>query len=386
MPVPVPVVRLSAGLLLHVLVWALVVALLVAQQPDYPGPKPPEFWLSQAVVLALLGGVFYLNVGWAAPRLLYGRRVLAYAALNAGAVLAVLAAHQQVAQRLRVPELVAAAREAVLNPPNPWSGPRPHPLPGPEERSPLLSPNVLLLSLLVLGIASSLAAMQKGQRDAESRLELERRQVATELSLLKAQINPHFFFNTLNNIYALTLLDAEQARTALHRLSRMMRYVLYESPAGQTRLSQEIGFLRDYVDLMHLRLTANVRVQLDLPDPAGHDPAGHGPAGHDPLIAPMLFQPFVENAFKHGVSATGPSCITVELRQPSAQAVVLCVRNTLFPARPAAADADANDEPGGIGLANTQRRLHLLYPHAHVIHVTARTAANEYEVCLHLHL
>ena len=369
---PVPVVRLSAGLLLHVLVWALVVALLVAQQPDYPGPKPPEFWLSQAVVLALLGGVFYLNVGWAAPRLLYGRRVLAYAALNAGAVLAVLAAHQQVAQRLRVPELVAAAREAVLNPPNPWSGPRPHPLPGPEERSPLLSPNVLLLTLLVLGIASSLAAMQKGQRDAESRLELERRQVATELSLLKAQINPHFFFNTLNNIYALTLLDAEQARTALHRLSRMMRYVLYESPAGQTRLSQEIGFLRDYVDLMHLRLTANVRVRLDLPDPPGPDP----------LIAPMLFQPFVENAFKHGVSATGPSCITVELRQPTASTVVLCVRNTVFPNRP----ADTDDEPGGIGLVNTQRRLDLLYPHAHTVRVNPRNAANEYEVCLHLNL
>ena len=146
-----------------------------------------------------------------------------------------------------MPELVAAAREAVLNPPNPWSGPRPHPLPGPAESSALLNPGVLLIALLVVGVATSLGAMQKGQHDAESRLELERRQVATELSLLKAQINPHFFFNTLNNIYALTHIDAEQARAVLHRLLHMMRYVLYESPAGQTRLSQEIGFLRDYV-------------------------------------------------------------------------------------------------------------------------------------------
>ncbi|WP_460502192.1 sensor histidine kinase, partial [Hymenobacter agri] len=266
------------------------------------------------------------------------------------------------------------AREAVLNPPNPWSGPRPHPLPGPEENAPLFNTGVLLITLLVLGIATSLAAMQKGQRDAESRLELERRQVATELSLLKAQINPHFFFNTLNNIYALTILDGDQARAALHRLSRMMRYVLYESPAGHTRLSQEISFLQDYIDLMHLRLTTKVQVRFERPDPLSPDP----------FIAPMLFQPFVENAFKHGVSATAPSVISIELRQPTASTVALCVRNTVFPDRPA--DADADDEPGGIGLVNTQRRLDLLYPRAHSVRVNPRTAANEYEVCLHLNL
>jgi len=358
-------------LLLHALVWGLVAVLLVAQQPDYPGPKPTEFWLTQAVVFGLLVGVFYLNVQWAAPRLLYGGKVLAYVALNAAAVLAVLAVHQQVEQALRVPELVATAREAVLNPPNPWSGPRPHPLPGPEESSAFVNPGVLLITLLVLGIATSLAAMQKGQRDAESRLELERRQVATELSLLKAQINPHFFFNTLNNIYALTVLDGEQARAAIHRLSRMMRYVLYESPAGHTRLSQEISFLQDYIELMHLRLTNKVQVHLEMPDPVSPDP----------LIAPMLFQPFVENAFKHGVSATAPSVITIRLRQPTAQSVELCVRNTVFPERP-----DDEDEPGGIGLTNTQRRLDLLYPNAHTINVTARNAANEYQVCLQLTL
>ena len=133
---------------------------------------------------------------------------------------------------------MTTAREAVLNPPNPWSGPRPHPLPGPEKGRPLVNTGVLLITLLMLGIATSLAAIQKGQRDAESRLELEGWQGTTELSLLKAQINPHLFFNTLNNNYALALLDADQARAALHRLARMMRHPLYESPAGHTRLSQ----------------------------------------------------------------------------------------------------------------------------------------------------
>jgi two-component system LytT family sensor kinase len=95
----------------------------------------------------------------------------------------------------------------------------------------------------------------------------------------------------------------------------------------------------------------------------------------------MLFQPFVENAFKRGVSATSPSNITIELRQPTAHTVELCVRNTVFPERPA-----DDDEPGGIGLANTQRRLDLLYPQAHTVRVIPRNSSNEYEVCLHLKL
>jgi two-component system LytT family sensor kinase len=105
------------------------------------------------------------------------------------------------------------------------------------------------------------------------------------------------------------------------------------------------------------------------------------PAAPDPYLAPMLFQPYVENAFKHGVSATAPSRITISLRQQGAHQVTMCVRNTLFANR--AADPD---EPGGIGLANTQRRLDLLYPDRYQLRTTAPTALNEYEVCLSLHL
>jgi hypothetical protein len=372
--VPHRLLRPASTLLLHALVWGLVVVLLWAQQPDYPGPKPTEFWLTQALVFGLLVGLFYLNLNWAAPRLLYGRRLPAYLSVNVVAGLAILALHQQAETRLHVPELVARGREAVMDPPNPWSAPRPHFAPGPAEAegSALFDTGVLLLTLMVLGLSASLSAMQKAQRDAESRLELERRQVATELSLLKAQINPHFFFNTLNNIYALTLLDGERARAALHRLSRMMRYVLYETPAGHTRLSQEISFLRDYIELMHLRLTDQVEVIFETPADA---------AGPDPFIAPMLFQPYVENAFKHGISASAPSRITIALHQSGPQQVEMCVRNTLFPNHQPEAD-----EPGGIGLANTQRRLDLLYPGRYTLRVTAPTPQHEYEVCLSLHL
>jgi sensor histidine kinase YesM len=95
----------------------------------------------------------------------------------------------------------------------------------------------------------------------------------------------------------------------------------------------------------------------------------------------MLFQPYVENAFKHGVSATEPSRITIALRQHGDQHVEMCVRNTLFANR-----VPDPDEPGGIGLANTQRRLDLLYPGRHQLRTTAPTANHEYEVCLSLTL
>lgn len=353
------------------LVWGLVGLLLVLQQPDYPGPKPPEFWTKQAVVFALLAGVFYLDTGWAAPRLLYRRGALAYVALNAVAVLGVLAVHQRVELGLRVPELVARARDAALNPPNPWCAPRPRPRLGPEqEGGGLFNAGILLTSLMVVGLATSITAVQRGQRDAEARQLLEQQRLETELSLLKAQINPHFFFNTLNNIYALTLIDGDEARAALHRLSRMMRYVLYETAAGTTHLSHEISFLRDYVGLMHLRLTTSVHVVLDVPEPPQPDVP----------IAPMLLLPLAENAFKHGVSATAPSVITLRLSQPAPDVVEFVVRNTRFAERERAPAT----EPGGIGLTNTRRRLELLYPGRYELASNEQTPEGEYEVLLRL--
>ena len=342
-----PFVRSRA--LRHGLMWGLVLALtglLAILEPV----GAPEKLRRMAVLLPVAALVIYAHF-WALQKMLEQRHYASYVATTVGIMLsgaALLVLLNQLAH-------VVQARPG-----------------GPTTFAYLLglaAGNLVLATVL----ATLPHYVRRGIVSIYQMQQLRSLQLETELSLLKAQINPHFFFNTLNNIYALTHVDAEQARAALHRLSRMMRYVLYESPAGQTRLSQELGFLRDYVELMHLRLTDKVQVLLQVP----------GPLAADPLIAPMLFQPFVENAFKHGVSATAPSCITIELRQPSAQTVELCVRNTVFPARPA---APPDDEPGGIGLANTQRRLDLLYPAAHTIRVVPCTAANEYEVCLHLSL
>jgi len=378
--------RQAQAVLLHVVIWVLLGVLLFTQ----PIGNVPQatFYLLQTLLFGVSLGVFYLNVYWAVPRLLYGRRLVAYLGFLAVVLVGVVVPHRRLQQQLEArrelpgPDRFDPADQRGWPGPPPESGPPPRPpgygqAPDGRGRQRWLDPAVLLSTLLVVGLGTSVAAVQRGQRDAQVRAELEQERLTSELSLLKAQINPHFFFNTLNNIYALTLIDGERARAALHRLSRMMRYVLYETPGGHTRLSQEISFLRDYIDLMHLRLTDQVEVVLELPTTTTEP----GMMATDPFVAPMLFQPFVENAFKHGLSATAPSRITVALRQLGAEQVELCVRNTLFP--PAAAP---DDEPGGIGLTNTRRRLELLYPGRYQLRITSPTPLHEYEVCLSLQL
>src|SRR5580698_6267334 len=141
---------------------------------------------------------------------------------------------------------------------------------------------------------------------------------SSELSFLKAQINPHFFFNTLNNIYALTLVNADTSRKAIHQLSRMMRYVLYDTQNSTTLLSQEVAFIKDYISLMQLRLTDVVKIDFKSPG-----------ALKDLAIAPMIFLPFIENAFKHGVSATQPSNINIAVKQNN-NTIELEVVNTII--------------------------------------------------------
>ena len=363
--------------LFHALAWMLL-GMLLAPQPPGRLPQTPLYLLQVGLFVVSLG-VFYLNVYWAVPRLLYGRRLLSY-----GAFLVTMAIGVSVPYRQLQNELEKRYRpqhfSANFPPPNAnfrWPGPPPNGrgrFPGEARRwgwhQDWLNPAVMLSTLLVLGLGTSVAAVQRGQREAQIRQALEQEKLSTELAWLKAQINPHFFFNTLNNIYALTLLDGDQAREAIHRLSRMMRYVLYDTQNGTAPLSQELLFVRDYIDLMQLRLTDNVRVEYETPAVV-----------HEAPIAPMLLLTFIENAFKHGVSALAPSHIRIVVQQPTPHTLEVEVRNSVFEDRPLALD-----ENQGIGLANTRRRLALLYPGRHTLTVTELTPEHEYYVHLTLSL
>ncbi|AEI47147.1 sensor histidine kinase [Runella slithyformis] len=341
-------------LVIHLLAWGLLAALVL--MPPFGGrfTMPDEYWAKQWILLGLLAATFYLNAKVLLPRLLFKNHSLWYVISITASVAFIYWTIQGVESWLNLPELWHKA----TRPDRPFNPNRAH-------RFDMFT---FLYSLLSLGVSTSLTVVQKWQKDAQIREQLEREKVVSELSFLKAQINPHFFFNTLNNIYALTMMDVASAQEALHRLSRMMRYVLYETKEGTVRLSQEIAFLEDYIQLMQLRLTDKVKVTFE--KPATHQ---------DVAIAPMLLLPFLENAFKHGVSATRSSEIFIGLTQ-SDQTLRVEVRNTLF------TEKRVNlDESNGIGLVNTRRRLDLLYPGHYSLNITEHTPNDEYLVELTLH-
>ncbi len=351
--------RRSFPLLIHVLVWAVLGGSIFLVHPLSWGiVLPTEFWIKQTVQFSMLVGIFYLNALVFVPRLLFQNRMGWFVLTVVASIALIILLRQELDSYLNLRELMHKAFH-----------PEGKPRPGPRRNEHEFDLYGLLITLGILGVSTSMAVVQKWQKDAQIRLALEQEKLASELSFLKAQINPHFFFNTLNNIYALTLIDADTAREAIHRLSRMMRYVLYETQSGHTLLSKEIAFVQDYIQLMQLRLTDKVTVTFDPPAPL-----------HDGPIAPMLLLPFVENAFKHGVSALESSIIYIGINQFGLELTVE-VRNSLFPdKRPSV------DESSGIGLANTRRRLDLLYPGQYTLDVTEQNSENEYVVILTLQL
>ena len=350
-----PVSRRSVTLLIHILGWVLLGYLLFfSQWFNSEIQLPTLFWVKQALFLGMMVGVFYFNTRWLVPRLFFQGQTGRYTLALLGIFLGVLLILGAVEFWFDLPHLMHRAFHPDGR--------------GMPKFYGWIQPGVFT-TVLVLIASTSVAIAKKWQDDTLLRTALEQAKTTSELSFLKAQINPHFFFNTLNNIYALTLIDVETAREALHRLSRMMRYVLYETQSGTTLLSKEVAFLTDYIQLMQLRLTDKVTVTVDTPKTI-----------YDQPIAPMLFLPFVENAFKHGVSTLESSRIQVSVVQQNGQ-VRMDVRNTLFHQQTPSLEAG-----NGIGLTNTRRRLDLLYPGQYDLRINEHDPAGEYHVQLSLNL
>lgn len=202
-----------------------------------------------------------------------------------------------------------------------------------------------ILYMLVAGLSVAIRMTGGWYEMATLRNELEKSRAQAELQNLKSQLNPHFLFNTLNNIYSLIAFSPDRAQEAVHDLSRLLRYVLYESSQPMVPLEKELDFVRNYVELMRIRLPEQVEVKADIRASAT------GAA-----IAPLLFISLIENAFKHGVSNGHPSFIHIDIHQED-DLVICSIRNSYFPK-----DTDRDKSGSGIGLSNLKKRLALLYP------------------------
>lgn len=342
--------------LLHVLLWTLFAFILLVYLPfSWNISFPFQFWIKQGFFLIVLVVVFYFNSYILVPRLLLKNKNLLFVFIIVLISLIAGSSVKVVDNLLSLPQLMQKAFSKVgVNRP---------------RRQESIDVFLVLMTFVTVGISTSVTLIQSWQGDKQSREALEKEKVISELSYLKAQINPHFFFNTLNNIYALTHVDVENSRRALHKLSRMMRYLLYDTQAGITPLSKEISFITDYMELMKLRLHDTTTVTFEEPV-----------ITNDVQIAPMLFLPYIENAFKHGVSTTKPSVISIRI-QIDNKILSMTVKNTIFSENTITAD-----EYGGIGLTNTKRRLDLLYPGKHTFSAVKAENRNEFVVNLTLTL
>ena len=200
----------------------------------------------------------------------------------------------------------------------------------------------LLLGIFMLGAHDSIIFIFKSIAD-ERRIEvLKRQNLQAEMEYLKYQINPHFFMNTLNNIHALIDIDTECAKDCVIELSKMMRYVLYESGAHEISLRNELTFVSNYINLMKIRYTDDIEIAFD-----------HPQRGTSRIfVPPLLFIVFVENAFKHGVSYSEPSFIRISVKCDHNE-VHFTVENSRHPS--------SASKKAGIGLENVKKRLELIY-------------------------
>lgn len=205
-----------------------------------------------------------------------------------------------------------------------------------------------IIFLMILTIPLTILVQWIGMAQKVNALEKEK--TDTELNLLKQQINPHFFFNTLNNIYAMSRKKSENTPEAILQLSDLMRYVIYNGQENTVSINQEVKYIEDYIDLQRLRLHQNFDYTFDIEV-----------ANPEASIIPLLFIILVENAFKHGIEvASEDSYLHLTLEQKG--------RNLTFTCSNSFEESNTNEKPG-LGLTNLKRRLELSYPERHSLKI-----------------
>lgn len=198
--------------------------------------------------------------------------------------------------------------------------------------------------ILTAGLSAAIKMSRRWRQMENARREAEKSRTEAELKNLRNQLNPHFLLNTLNNIYALIAFDATKAQQAVQELSKLLRHVLYDNQQQTVPLGKEMDFIRNYIELMRIRLSSNVKVETHIdicPDSRTE-------------IAPLIFISLIENAFKHGISPTEPSYIHINFSEKRGE--VHCeIYNSYYP-------KTRTDKSGsGIGLEQVLKRLELTY-------------------------
>ena len=254
-------------------------------------------------------------------------------------------------------------------PPPPHDAPPPHHF-RPDAPPPITGErDILAAVVLILMFGANLGTKYYFRsRDDQQRLaDLEKKNLEQQLEYLRYQINPHFFMNTLNNIHALVDINPAKAQVTILEMSKMMRYLLYESDKNGVPLQREFEFLHTYISLMQLRYTDKVRISVDLPAEVPNK-----------TIPPLILISYVENAFKHGISYQHDSLIEVKAEVKAERLRFTCHNSK-------ASKEEESGKKGGIGLANVRKRLNLLYGNDYSLTIQDTTETYTVELVIPLY-
>jgi len=379
--------KVTVQIIIHTAAWACFLLLPLV---FYPRPRDREFSIFTEhyftplffVNFAIIVAFYYLNTYFFIPKLLDTKKFFAYTAL----ILALLIFYAFVPRIYHglFPTQGGFGPAAVAGQPGPGGissvdgspasaaladtagtlrGRANLPRPPRPRNPPLLSPWNFAIFLLVFVFSTGIRVINQWLRSEQRAKEITNEKLQAELSFLKAQINPHFLFNTLNNIYALASSQSEHTAAAVMKLSSIMRYVLTEARNDLVPLEKEILFTSHYIELQKMRLTDKTSIDYSIQgDPLGRQ------------IAPLLLLPFVENAFKYGISTRecSPIHILLDIKQESLYFSISNHKHFNTMLRMA--------ENTGIGISNTKRRLDLLYPGRYELIINDKS--NEFTVHL----
>lgn len=335
----------TAHLLGWLFVYIMVIGFLLAAQPA--GENISILFTGRFIYFLLIFPIiFYANLFIFTPRFLINARYPQYFTAFLFFLLLILATNPFDHLMHLTRELRNFHPADLPNLPPPPGGPR-------IERSFRFDLISLMLFLFSWVLSTALPVVQAWNQSEQRISETEREKIKAELSFLKAQLHPHFLFNTLNNLYAMAVSGHGMLAESLLKLSNIMRYITDDSRLDFVPLSLETDCIRDFVDLQKLRLGTSTSVTL------------HISAEQDnKIIAPLIFMAFTENAFKYGVSKREPSAIEISVQTSPTRIVYTC-KNSIFGQR--------NDlDREGIGIGNTKKRLEYLYPGKHELHIEVK--------------
>lgn len=211
----------------------------------------------------------------------------------------------------------------------------------------LIPPTFVVIALF--GAAATFRGFSAFEAKKVAEEEANRRRLEAEIALLKSQINPHFLLNTLNNLYALSLTEPDKTPESLLKLSDMMNYLLHEGAQLKVPLTHDLAFVQNYIELQRLRLPPNVSLRVKLPSDTPDNLQ----------IEPMVLIPFIENAFKHGLTTKIACEISIAISLAERQ-LRLWVENPVLPIK-----TPSSGNPSGVGMLNTRQRLAHTYPGRH---------------------